>query len=102
MATLNRGRERLGSRPASEIRGSPEGAAHQRCRPTKKPLTEELEHLLEQEAPKGKGQTWAARWQGPKDNEPEGIDVWLIGNGVSLGCAFIGAWIAHWQVPCLK
>lgn len=29
-------------------------------RPKKKPLTEELERLLAEDAPKGKGQTWAA------------------------------------------
>jgi len=35
-------------------------AAIQAGRPKTKPLTEELERLLEQEAPNGKGQTWAA------------------------------------------
>jgi len=36
------------------VSGNPGG------RPKKKPLTEEIERLLEQEAPKGKGRTWAA------------------------------------------
>jgi hypothetical protein len=36
------------------VSGNPGG------RPKLKPLTEELERLLEQEAPKSKGQTWAA------------------------------------------
>src|SRR5271166_3074377 len=37
------------------VSGNPGG------RPKAKPLTEELERLLEQEAPNGKGETWAAR-----------------------------------------
>ena len=37
------------------VSGNPGG------RPKTKPLTEELERLLEQEAPNGKGETWAAR-----------------------------------------
>ena len=46
-----------------------------------------------------------ARWQ---NNSPEkkgfehGYDVWLIGSGISLLCAFIGAWIAKGQMPTLK
>jgi hypothetical protein len=36
------------------VSGNPGG------RPKVKPLTEELERLLEQEAPKSNGQTWAA------------------------------------------
>ncbi len=35
------------------VSGNPGG------RPKTKPLTEELQRLLEEEAPKGKGQTWA-------------------------------------------
>ena len=37
------------------VSGNPGG------RPKTKPLTEELERLLEQEAPNGKGETWGAR-----------------------------------------
>ena len=36
------------------VSGNPGG------RPKTKPLTEEIERLLEREAPKGKGRTWAA------------------------------------------
>jgi hypothetical protein len=45
-----------------------------------------------------------ARWQ-REEGKPlaeSGYDVWLIGSGVSLACAFIGACIALRAFPCLK
>jgi hypothetical protein len=50
-----------------------------------------------------------ARWQSEEQkarkgeySEQAGYEVWLIGSGISLACAFTGAWAAKGQAPNLK
>lgn len=43
------------------------------------------------------------RWRKGAESPGTGSDnVWLIGSGVSLLIAFVGAWVAAGHVPCLK